>query len=75
MTKQIIKRKAYVDTKYYVACGVCQKTCPFGAISVYKGIYADVNLDKCVGCSKCAKACPASVIEIRKVEINNNEEK
>ena len=75
MDKQIIKRKAYVDKKYCVACGVCQKNCPFGAISVYKGIYADVDLDKCVGCSKCAKACHASVIEIRKVEINNNEEK
>ncbi|WP_315971239.1 4Fe-4S binding protein, partial [Clostridium botulinum] len=28
MSKSIIKRKAYVDTKYCVACGVCQKTCP-----------------------------------------------
>lgn len=26
MTKQIIRRKAYVDTKYCVACGVCEKT-------------------------------------------------
>ncbi len=25
MSKPIIKRKAYVDTKYCVACGVCQK--------------------------------------------------
>ena len=65
MTKQIIRRKAYVDANYCVACGVCEKTCPFGAIAVYKGIYADVTLDKCVGCSKCAKACPASVIEIK----------
>ncbi|HBJ1649841.1 4Fe-4S dicluster domain-containing protein [Clostridium botulinum] len=65
MSKSIIKRKAYVDTKYCVACGVCQRTCPVGAISIYKGIYAQVNLDKCVGCSKCAKECPASVIEIK----------
>lgn len=65
MNRQIPKRKAYVDTNYCVACGVCQKACPFGAISVYKGIYAEVNLDKCVGCSKCAKECPASVIEIK----------
>ncbi|MGG7143309.1 DUF362 domain-containing protein [Clostridium nigeriense] len=65
MTKQTIRMKAYVDTKYCVACGVFQKTCPFGAIAVYKGIYAEVTLDKCVGCSKCAKACPASVIEIK----------
>lgn len=73
MTKQIIKKKAYVDTKYCVACGVCQKTCPFGAIYVYKGIYAKVNLDKCVGCSKCAKECPASIIEIKSQEESTNE--
>lgn len=65
MDKIIIKRKAYVDTKYCVACGLCQKNCPLGAISIYKGMYATVNFDKCVGCSKCAKECPASVIEIK----------
>lgn len=65
MGKQIIKKKAYVHIKYCVACGACQKTCPIGAISVYKGMYAKVNLDKCVGCSKCAVACPASIIEIK----------
>lgn len=69
MNKQIFKRKAYVDTKHCVACGVCQKTCPFGAISIYKGIYAKVSFDKCVGCSKCAKECPASVIEIKAREV------
>lgn len=68
MTKQIIRKKAHVDTKYCVACGACQKNCPFGAISVYKGIFAKVDLDKCVGCSKCAKACPASIIEIKAEE-------
>lgn len=73
MTKQIIRKKAYVDTKYCVACGVCQKTCPFAAISIYKGIYAKVNFDKCVGCSKCAKECPASTIEIKPLEDFKNE--
>ncbi|MGL5381605.1 DUF362 domain-containing protein [Clostridium sp.] len=63
--KQIIKRKAYVDTKYCVACGVCKKVCPLDVITIYKGIYAKVDFDKCVGCSKCAKECPASVIEIK----------
>lgn len=65
MSKQPIRKKAYVDIDYCVSCGVCQKNCPTGAIEVYKGIYAKVDLDKCVGCSKCAKLCPASVIEIR----------
>lgn len=71
MNKKTIRKKAYVDTKYCVACGVCQKTCPIGAISIHKGIYAEVNFDKCVGCSKCAKACPASVIEIKSEESSN----
>lgn len=65
--KPKVKRKAFVDTNYCVACGVCKKVCPFGAISIYKGIYAKVDFDKCVGCSKCSKECPASVIEIKEV--------
>lgn len=72
MNKEIIKKKAYVETKNCVACGTCVKTCPFGAISIYKGIYAKVDYSKCVGCGKCAKACPASVIEI-KPEVKNEE--
>ncbi|MDU1412259.1 MAG: 4Fe-4S binding protein [Clostridium sp.] len=60
-----VRKKAFVDKDYCVACGVCAKNCPLGAIEVYKGIYAKVNFDKCVGCSKCAKMCPASIIEIK----------
>lgn len=69
MPRQIIRRKAYVDTKYCVACGECQKNCPLKAITIYKGIYAEVDFNKCVGCSKCAKVCPASIIEIREGEV------
>ena len=65
MEKKVIRKKAYVDKTYCVACGICKNACPINAISIYKGIYSEVNLDKCVGCSKCAKACPASTIEIR----------
>lgn len=35
------------------------------AISVYKGLYAQVDPEKCVGCGKCAKECPASVITMQ----------
>lgn len=66
MNKKIIKKKAYVDTNYCVACGVCQKNCPLGAIAIYKGMFAKVDMDKCVGC---AKLCPASIIEIKEEEI------
>ena len=49
---------------YCVACGTCIKECPFGAITIQKGIRAEVNESKCVGCGKCSKICPASTITI-----------
>lgn len=61
-----IKRKALVNTKECVGCGCCTKVCPLHAISIFKGIYAEVN-ETCVGCAKCAKECPASVISIQEI--------
>lgn len=57
------KRVAEVGSEC-VACGTCVKACPLGAITIYKGLTALVNVDKCVGCGKCSIACPASVISI-----------
>ena len=61
------KRRAYVEQRDCVACGCCVKVCPMNAITVYRGLYAQVDEDKCVGCGRCAKECPATVIEIREV--------
>ncbi|WP_066548164.1 4Fe-4S binding protein [Clostridium sp. AT4] len=44
------KRKASVDSRLCVACGCCVKVCPLGAIYVAGGMWAQVNLEKCVGC-------------------------
>jgi len=66
--KKILKKKAVVDKKYCVACGVCVKSCPFGAIKIKNGVIAEVDESKCVGCGKCAKTCVASVIDIIKKE-------
>ena len=60
-----MKKLAFVDKKICVACGVCMKACPKGAISIYRGCYAVADADKCVGCGLCAKACPAGCIETR----------
>jgi ferredoxin len=68
------RRKANVDRKYCVACGSCMKECPFGAINVINGVYAEVNKDKCVGCSKCVLVCPASTIEIITLGVENSNE-
>lgn len=62
------KYVAYVS-KECVACGSCVKVCPFNAISIYKGMYAEVDWEKCVGCGKCIKACPADVISRREAVV------
>ena len=56
------KRKAIVNIRECVACGCCIKVCPRGAISIPKGIYAEIDKSLCIGCGKCANECPASII-------------
>ena len=60
-----MKKLAFVDKKRCVACGVCMKACPKGALTIHRGCYAVVDADKCVGCGLCAKACPAGCLETR----------
>ena len=69
MTEKKWRKKAIVGKKYCVACGVCVKSCPVQAITISKGVYADINQDKCVGCSKCSKVCPADTIYMEEVQI------
>ena len=52
-----------------MACGSCLEVCPLGAISIWKGVIAQVNGEKCVGCGKCAKECPASAILVTEREV------
>lgn len=59
------KTKKYAAVgKGCVACGCCEAACPLKAVTIYKGMYAQVDTDRCAGCGKCQKACPASVIAI-----------
>ena len=57
-----MKKLAFVDKQICVACGVCMKACPKGAISIYRGCFAVVREDKCVGCGLCARSCHAGGI-------------
>ncbi len=57
-------RRAVNDTDRCVACGVCARQCPRGAISIYKGCFAEVDESLCVGCGICEKACPAGSIKV-----------
>ena len=64
METKKVRKKASISQNDCVACGCCIKVCPLGAISIYKGIYAEVDEAKCVGCGKCVKECPASIINL-----------
>ena len=63
-----MKKLAFVDRDCCVACGACVKTCPKGALSVWKGCYASVESQKCVGCGLCAKNCPAGCSAVKERE-------
>ncbi len=43
-------------------CGVCAKSCPYGAISVFEGQAAQINAAQCHGCGTCVAECPADAI-------------
>ena len=62
------KRIAIVNTRACVACGCCMKVCPKNAITIPKGIHAEIDKERCVGCGKCAKECPASIITVEVAE-------
>ncbi len=62
------KRYAHVG-EYCVACGSCVKVCPMSALSIWKGVVAQVDKSLCVGCGKCVKECPAGTIELKDREV------
>ena len=62
-----MKKTAVVDRSRCVACGVCVRACPRGALSIWRGCYAQADEAKCVGCGLCAKACPAGSIMLESV--------
>ncbi|HIR60448.1 MAG TPA: RnfABCDGE type electron transport complex subunit B [Candidatus Faecivivens stercoravium] len=44
-----------------IGCGICQKNCPTGAITLKNNI-AHIDQSLCTGCGRCAEKCPAHVI-------------
>ena len=49
-----------------IACGICEKNCPFDAIHVINDL-AVMN-EKCTDCGICAQKCPTSAITGKRVK-------
>ncbi len=49
-----------VDRDRCLGCGICEKSCPAGAISVDETAWIDES--RCIGCGCCAAVCPAGAI-------------
>ncbi len=53
------------DLTKCLGCGLCQTTCPSGAVElVGKGATAEIKyyLDRCVFCAQCVEMCPRGAI-------------
>lgn len=44
-----------------IACKLCEKNCPHGAIEVKQSI-ASIDYEKCTGCDACVDKCPRHII-------------
>lgn len=44
------------------ACGICERSCPYGAIDYTQGLAAEVITAKCHGCGACVGECPHDAI-------------
>lgn len=57
-----------VNPDLCTGCGLCEKSCPFGAIQRHevpgRGLVAESIPASCKGCGVCAAACPHKAIDI-----------
>lgn len=62
--------KPLVSKTRCVGCGICQKNCAHGAITITDK-KAAINHDKCVGCGRCLGACPMDAVYAKNNEAND----
>ena len=46
-------------------CGMCDRNCPYFAITMNENKVPEFNSDKCFRCGLCASKCPVKAIEFK----------
>ncbi|ARN57568.1 DUF362 domain-containing protein [Sedimentisphaera salicampi] len=52
----------WVNEDMCVGCGICEAECPVDAISVVKGVSAEIDEAVCIRCGKCHDVCPKEAV-------------
>jgi electron transfer flavoprotein alpha subunit len=60
-----------IDPDKCNACGLCEKSCPFGAIAVSDDL-AQAN-ERCTLCGACVNVCPQAALEIERRQVSAEE--
>jgi len=67
-TVQVEPIVSHVDEEMCIGCGLCEKVCPYSAISLYDtgaGLKAKTIAASCKGCGVCGAGCPALAISMQ----------
>jgi len=61
---QGVRSSLEVDNGKCIKCGLCERNCPSGCITLDKAKGISLNLSVCIYCGLCARVCPVQAIKV-----------
>lgn len=52
----------WIDTSLCTGCGMCERICPSGAISMNDNKTAVIEMSLCLRCGRCHDSCPSEAV-------------